>query len=298
VVETPDQYVELHIGGCHILLCETEKRALFVDRMDHGPVHRKAFHPGPFEVQIIIPVFRVAIHLDLQAHVHPDLHVREGMVVLVGGKAEHQRRRAPERTDQRKVAEDQVAPWTRKTAEHETHEDREGQQAIQRLDGRDDIGPVAHGVHAAVTNRGEGLRAEEKSFLEFSPGRIGDQTSQLVAADVKIDQGIAQVDDKKDEEDQAHEFPTWHVEQLVIHAEAVEKGHAFLTKIESPVPVDETATVAGGVGAKPGVVVDLQPGIDLLFAQRHDGRWIYSAIYGLRSNPWRGVIRIGGGSGG
>ena len=143
VVKSPDQYIEFHIGGLHVLRGKGLQGAFRVDGMHDGPVHREAFHFCPFKTEIIVPVFRAAVHLHLQADIHPDLYICQGVVVFIGGKAEHQRRSSLVGADQCVVTKDQESVRPGKPPVHQTGSQGKRQEAEHGFDGGCQVGAVS-----------------------------------------------------------------------------------------------------------------------------------------------------------
>src|SRR5580692_4767758 len=255
VVESTDQDVELDICSLHVFPAKSNQRAFGIERVDDVPVHGQAFDLTPFEVQVIIAVFGRPVDGYFQADIDADLNVGQGVVVLVGGKAEHQGCPAFIGADQRFFTKYKISVGAGEAAIHKAGSNGERKEAAQGFDSCHEVGSAADRVDTAIADCGKSLGAEEVCFLEFPPGCCSDYSLQLLEADRQIDDCKCKVDEQEEGEDDQRQAPKGLGQHVVEDTVAPQIGHTFFPKVEGPVFIDKPAAVAFGVCAEAGIVV-------------------------------------------
>src|SRR6201999_1841573 len=136
VVESPDEHIDLYVGRCHILRGESPEGAFFVEGVYDSPVRGEALDPASFQTKVVVTVLgSVFFFLHLETDIHLNLDIGQGVVILIGSKAEHKGLSALEGADEGKIAKEEKAAGACKSAIHETGRHGEGQKAHHRLDG-------------------------------------------------------------------------------------------------------------------------------------------------------------------
>ena len=264
VVEPSDQDIDLYVGCGHVLVGESFQRAILVNGVNDGPVHGEAFDLCAFEVEVIVAIFFGQVVLyDFEADVDPDLDIGEGMIILVGGKAEHEGGAVFKRADQGMVTEQEEGAGAGETSIDKTGGEGKGQEAAHAFYSCNKVGPSADGVDAAVTDGGKCLGAEEEGFLEMSPCIGGNETLELVEANEQVDAAIDQVDTEIEQNEHPDEFPPGQGQHIVVDAVPGHKGDAFLADIEGAVTVDKSSAIISGIGSEAGVIIGFEEWIYL-----------------------------------
>ena len=130
-----------------------------------------------------------------------DRRVQDLVAALVGG-AEHQRRHAVERRDDRDLGEDDAREGPREAREDDAGEQRDGQDAEERLDAHDDVGVDRLRHEHGVVDRADGLDAEQERVPEIAVPRM----RQPVGIG-KIEQGEDDVDRREEGGEAEEERP-------------------------------------------------------------------------------------------
>ncbi len=260
LVEARHDDEELELPGAEVGVCQAPEWTLLRDRVHDGPRERKEEHRRPLELELLEPAAESSRALFDPAGIDPSLDV-DDLVVPRVRDAEHQSVAAAKRRDDHGVAETDRRCRPREPREQQSGDQRLAHERHQRLDDHDHVRRESDRADLAVSDRREGLDAEEKGAPPGATHVARRRTHERVGAAQGECRGEDDIERKIPDDHRDDEPRPTHAERRVIGTLRLEPPESDAADVEAAVLVEESRrAVRRDDGAKAEVALVLHGG--------------------------------------